>query len=205
MSALRRASRLMSEAEYLEFERSSEIKHEYLNGNVFDMTGASRAHNLISGNVFASLHRQLRGKSCEVYHSDMRLKVSATGLYTYPDISVVCGEAQFRDEQLDTLLNPTLIVEVLSPPTERYDRGKKFQHYRELDSLRELVLISQDSPIIERYVRQAEGKWLLRDAKGLDATLELTSIGCKLSLAEIYEQVSFTNEEDLSLDEDLPN
>lgn len=205
MSALRRASQLMSEAEYLEFERASQSKHEFLGGDVFDMTGASRAHNLISGNVFASLHRQLRGKSCEIYHADMRLKISATGLYTYPDISVVCSEAQFSDEYLDTLLNPTLIVEVLSPSTERYDRGKKFQQYRELPSLQEYVLIAQDSPRIERYLRQPEGLWQLADASGPDATLELTSIECKLSLAEVYEQVTFTSEEDLSPDEDSSN
>ena len=126
MSALRRASQLMSEAEYLEFERASEIKHEFLDGDVFDMTGASEAHNLITVNVITALKNQLRGRPCKLYASDMRVKVSTTGLYTYPDISVVCGEAQFGDEQLDTLLNPNLIIEVLSPSTESYDRGKSF-------------------------------------------------------------------------------
>ena len=196
MSALRRVSRSMTETEYLEFERASESKHEFLGGDVFDITSASRTHNLISGNVFASLHRQLRGKPCEIYYADMRVKVSATGLYTYPDISIVCGEAQFGDEHLDTLLNPTLLVEVLSPFTESYDRGRKFQHYRELPSLQEYVLIAQDNPRIERYLREADGKWQLADAAGLHATLELTSIGCKLSLADVYEQVAFTDEED---------
>ncbi len=185
----------MTEAEYLAFERASDIRHEYLDGHVYAMTGASRAHNLISTYTAASLINQLRGRPCEVYASDMRVRVSATGLYTYPDVTVVCGNPQFADSALDTLLNPVLVIEVLSPSTESYDRGKKFQHYRQLESLREYVLISQDSPRVERFLRQDDGTWLLTDAAGLDASLELASVACTLALAEVYEKVTFESEE----------
>ena len=186
----------MTEAEYLEFERASELKHEYFDGEIFAMTGASEAHNLICMSAAFLLYGQLRGRPCKVYQSDMRVKVEATRLYTYPDIVVMCGEAQFADGEFDTLLNPVVIIEVLSPSTERYDRGKKFQHYREIASLREYVLISQESPHIERYLRQDGGGWLLSDAKGLEAAIELSSIGCRLALAEVYEQVTFVEEDD---------
>ena len=185
----------MTEAEYLAFERASDIRHEYLDGHVYAMTGASRAHNLISTYTAASLINQLRGRPCEVYASDMRVRVSATGLYTYPDVTVVYGNPQFADSALDTLLNPVLVIEVLSPSTESYDRGKKFQHYRQLESLREYVLISQDSPRVERFLRQDDGTWLLTDAAGLDASLELASVACTLALAEVYEKVTFEAED----------
>lgn len=181
----------MTEAEYLAFERASETKHEYLNGQVYAMTGASRAHNLICSYTAASLINQLQGRPCEVYPGDMRIKVSRTGLYTYADVSVVCGEAQFEDAELDMLLNPIVIVEVLSPTTESYDRGKKFQHYRQLAALREYVLIAQDSPRIERFLRRDDESWVLQDAQGLDSHLELPSIGCTLTLADVYQKVTF--------------
>src|SRR5258708_7680372 len=120
---------------YLAFERESDLRHEYLNREIFALAGASLRHNLIAANTLASLHSQLRKRECTVYPSDMRLKVSRTGLYTYPDLSVVCGTPQLEDDHQDTLLNPTLIIEVLSPSTESYDRGKKFQHYRTVETL----------------------------------------------------------------------
>jgi len=182
---------VMTEAEYLAFERASELKHEFIQGEVFAMTGASEAHNLISVNLITTLKTQLRGRPCKIYPGDMRLKVEASGLYTYPDISVVCGEAQFVDEEFDTLTNPTLLIEVLSPSTEGYDRGKKFQEYRKLASLREYLLVSQDSARIERFLLQETDLWELTDAIGLDAVIELPSIDCTLALAEVYEQVTF--------------
>ncbi len=189
MSAVRQ--QIMSVEAYLAFERASEEKHEYLNGEIFLMSGASRNHNRVMGSVYASIYAQLRERPCEAFPSDMRVRIS-TGLYTYPDISVVCDPPQFDEsEYQDTLLNPTLIVEVLSPSTESYDRGRKFQHYRALESLREYVLIAQDSPHIERYLRQPSDEWLLADATGLDARIELSSIGCTLALADVYEKVSF--------------
>jgi Uma2 family endonuclease len=180
---------------YLAFERASDERHEYLDGQLYAFAGASARHNLIAGNTYASLHAQLRKRPCVVYPSDMRLKVSRTGLYTYPDISVVCGTPQFEDGERDTLLNPTLIVEFLSPSTESYDRGKKFQHCRTVESLQEYVLIAQDSRRIEHYVRQADGQWLFADTDQSDASLDLPSIGCTLLIADVYEKVEFDPEE----------
>ncbi len=176
---------------YLAFERTSEERHEYFAGEIFAMAGASRIHNLVVMNTSASLHAQLRQKSCTVYPSDMRLKISVTGLYTYPDISVVCGQPQLEDSHQDTLLNPMLLIEVLSPSSENYDRGKKFQHYRTLDSLQEYLLISQDSPRIEHYRRQEKDQWLLSETTRLEDSIALPSIGCQLLLADVYEKVTF--------------
>lgn len=186
----------MTEAEYLAFDRASEIKHEYYRGEIFAMTGGSPEHNMICISTSATLYNQVRGQPCKIYSSDQRVRVPRTRLYTYPDISIVCSEPHFVDEALDTLLNPTLLIEVLSPSTESYDRGKKFQHYRQIDSLREYVLIAQETPHIEHYLRQDDGNWLLRDAIGLESRIELPSIGCTLALADVYEQVTFEPEED---------
>jgi Uma2 family endonuclease len=180
--------------EYLAFERSDPQRHEYLSGKIYAMAGASANHNLIAGNVFASLHAQLRKHPCTAYPSDMRLKVSRSGLYTYPDISVLCGDPQFEDNRHDTLLNPTVIIEVLSPSTEMYDRGKKFQHYRSLASLQEYLLIAQDSCRVEHYRRQASDQWLLSDVSGADASISLVSIECTLLVADLYEKVVFEPE-----------
>ncbi len=195
MSALPDKRTVIPEDEYLALERASAVKHEWIDGEIVAMTGASAAHNLICASTAFVLYAQLRQRACRLYLSDMRVKIQATGLYTYPDLSVVCGDSQFSDEQCDTLLNPTLIIEVLSPTTERYDRGKKFQHYRKQASLREYVLIAQDRPHIERYLRQTDDSWQLIDAHGIDASLTLVSIGCTLQLAEVYEQVSFNQDE----------
>ncbi len=184
----------MTESEYLAFDRASEIKHEYYRGEIFAMSGGSPEHNMISASVGGLLYTQLRGRSCKLFSSDQRVRVSRTRLYTYPDITVVCGDPRFATDAQDTLINPTLLIEVLSPSTESYDRGKKFQHYRQLDSLREYVLIAQDQPHIERYLRQDDDTWLLSEATGLESRIELTSIGCVLALAEVYEQVTFEAE-----------
>jgi Uma2 family endonuclease len=186
--------RVWTPESYLAFERASETKHEYLAGEVFAMTGASENHNLVTANALASLHAQLRRTPCRIYPSDMRLNVPAVGLYTYPDVTVVCGEPQFdEDEVPDTLLNPTVLIEVLSPSTENYDRGKKFQYYRTLESLQEYLLISQESARIEHYVRQGE-QWLFGDAYRLEDVMKLPSIDCTLALADVYEKVTFEPE-----------
>jgi Uma2 family endonuclease len=187
--------RIWTEAEYLAFERSSEEKHEFLNGEIFAMAGAKENHNLIVGNAYASLHSQVRNRPCRVYLSDLRVKIPDTGLYTYPDITVVCDTPQFEDDERDTLLNPAVIIEVLSPSTEKYDRGKKFQHYRTLESLQEYMLISQDKMLIEHYIRQGE-KWLFAYAERDDAVIKLPSIDCILSLSDVYEKVMFEDDED---------
>ena len=175
--------------DYLALERSADFKSEYFNGEIFAMTGASESHNLVVINTIRELSTQLKKRPCKVYANDMRVKVDPTGLYTYPDVVVTCGKAQFDDTHLDTLLNPVLIVEVLSDSTEAYDRGRKFEHYRKLDSLVEYVLIAQNRPHIESYRRQADQQWLLREYSELDGTLRLLSIDCDLALAEIYEKV----------------
>jgi Uma2 family endonuclease len=180
--------------EYLALERQAQCKSEYYAGEIFAMAGASRWHNLIVANVIGELRAQLKGRPCTTYPSDMRVKVSPTGLYTYLDVIVVCGEALFEDNQQDTLLNPTLIVEVLSESTEAYDRGGKFAHYRKLTSLMEYVLITQTKPHIEHYVRQLDNRWLLAEADSLHDTVHLASIDCQLALAEVYDKVDIVGE-----------
>jgi Uma2 family endonuclease len=179
----------MTEAEYLEFERSSESKHEFINGEMFPMAGATWEHNRIFSAIFVALSAQLRGKQCRVNPSDQRIKVTATRLYLYADISVVCGEPKFADKEFDSLINPIVIVEILSKSSEAYDRGEKFQYYRQIATLQEYLLISQAKPSIEGYARQKNGKWELGEAVGLEATFELASIDCTLPLTEVYEDV----------------
>lgn len=176
--------------EYLARERESESKSEYLAGEIFAMSGASRRHNLITGNIFAALHAQLRKSGvCEVYAHDMRLRAPVADLYTYPDVVVACGEPRFEDAELDTLLDPTLIVEVLSKSTEGYDRGAKFEHYRTLPSLSEYLLVAQDRIHVERFLREAADRWVLTETDELASILELPSLGCTLSLADVYDRV----------------
>ena len=175
--------------DYLVWERQQETRHEYLEGQVFAMTGASRAHNMLCANILASLHGQLRGKPCEIYVNDMRVKVSETGMYTYPDLVAACGEPRFEDQAVDTLLNPVLIIEVLSDSTERYDRGAKFTHYRSVVSLKEYLLVSQHEPRVEHYVRQPGNHWLLTEYQEMQDRIDLNSLASYLSLAEIYERI----------------
>ena len=181
--------RRVSLESYLAAERQAEIKSEYLNGEVFAMSGASREHNLIAWNLSAALHSQLKGRGCEAYVGDMRVHIPATGLYTYPDLAVVCGEPRFEDGELDTLLNPAVLIEVLSPSTEGYDRGKKAANYRTLDSLREYLLVSQEEVRVELFTRQEDGHWLLSEASRLEDTVSLASIGCTLRLADVYDRL----------------
>jgi Uma2 family endonuclease len=185
--------RVYTPEQYLALERNSSIRHEYHNGSIFAMSGASRAHNLIALNLGGELRAQLRDRPCEAYVSDMRVLVARTGLYTYPNVVVVCGERQFQDGEVDTLLDPTLVIEVLSPATEAYDRGKKFAHYRRLESLREYVLVTQNQVRVERYTRQGD-EWLLSELSSLEDSLRLASIDCTISLREVYARVEFSGE-----------
>lgn len=180
--------------EYLEFERKSEIKHEYFNGEIFAMSGAKRRHNVIAWNIGGELRQKLKGNNCEAYPSDMRVFIPETGLYTYPDLVVVCDDPVFQDNVFDTLLNPVLLIEVLSETTESYDRGKKFQHYRSIESLQEYVLVSQDEARIEKYVKQGDGFWILSEAVGLDSEIKFDSIDCVIALSEVYDKVNFSDE-----------
>jgi Uma2 family endonuclease len=179
----------VSVQEYLALERRSETKNEYLNGEIFAMAGASRSHNLIAGNAFAAIHQQLRGRGCEVHTNDMRVLAPAADLLTYPDVLVVCGDPQLADEELDTLLNPTLIVEVLSPNTERYDRGRKLASYRTIPSFVEYLLLAQDQVSAERFVKQQNGGWLLTEVNRFEDVLDLPSIGCTLAMRDAYDRV----------------
>lgn len=179
----------LSEEEYLRLERESDVRHEYLAGEIFAMVGASIDHNRIVTSTSFALYAQLRRRPCDLFANDMRVRVSASGLYAYPDLTVVCGEPLFLNEDTNTLLNPAVIIEVLSPSTEGYDRGKKFQHYRALRSLKEYILITQDAYHIDHFVRQSEIGWLLTEHVGPEATLQLSSIDCTLALADVYEKV----------------
>jgi len=182
--------------EYLAFERQSEEKHEYYAGEIFAMSGASRQHNLIVTNTVTTLGTQLAQQPCEVYPSDMRIKVSAIK-YTYPDVSVVCGEPLFSDNEFDNLLNPTVIVEVLSDSTEDYDRGKKFKHYMGIASLQEYVLIAQDEVRIDHYTRQSDEDWHISVSNSLETVVTLPSIDCTLLLSDIYRKVTFETDDSL--------
>jgi Uma2 family endonuclease len=179
--------------EYLSIERKAEYKRDYFDGEIYAMTGASREHNLITGNVYGELRQQLKGKPCEAYASDMRVRVPAARLYTYPDVVVVCGEPKFEDAHVDTLLNPTLIVEVLSRSTETYDRGKRSVYYRMIDSLAEYLLVEQDEYRIEQYVKQADGRWLLSEETSLEGSIDLASVECRLALSEAYDRVDLSH------------
>ncbi len=185
------ARRLLSREEYLALERRGEGKHEYAAGELVAMVGASFRHNLIQTRVLASLYGQLRGRHCEVTPSDLRVAIGALGIYTYPDVTVVCGEPRFEDAEQDTLLNPTLIGEILSPSTESYDRGKKFQRYRLIPAFREYLLIAQDLPFVEHYLRQADNRWVFSTFERLGDVIALDSIGCTLALADVYAGIAF--------------
>ena len=176
--------------EYLTSERRGEIKHEYTSGLVVAMAGASRAHNLITGNVARRFGNQLEGKPCETYSSDMRVRTTPTE-YTYQDVVVVCGEPQFEDAEVDTLLNPTVIVEVLSKSTERRDRVEKFSDYRGMPTLKEYILVSQNKMHVEHYVRQPDNEWTVTDINQPDGKVTISSINGELHLSEVYDRVKF--------------
>jgi len=177
--------------QYLEIERQAEFKSVYYQGEMFAMAGAREVHVTIVGNLFAQLHQQVRARPCRAWVADLRVRVSPE-LYTYPDVVVVCGEPQFLNDTRDTLLNPNLIVEVLSPYTEAYDRGLKFEHYRSLPSVSQYLTVASDRVSAERFTRQPSGAWLLTAVSHLEDSLELESVGCRLALADVYEKVDLT-------------
>jgi Uma2 family endonuclease len=182
-------NRFLSPEEYLEIERKAEYKSEYYHGEMFAMSGVSRTHDRINVQLTFLIAQHLRGKRCEAFTANMRVLAASSGLYTYADLSVVCEEPQFADAQVDTLTDPALLVEILSPSTEDYDRGKKAKLYRAIPSLQELLFIAQDSYEVELYRRQPDGTWSLIEARGLESAIALTSIGYTLSLRELYERV----------------
>lgn len=181
---------LLTPEEYLALERRAELKSEYFAGEMFAMAGASRRHNLIAANIIRVLGNQLLERTYNVYPSDMRVKISKVGKYTYPDIVVACGEEQFEDDQKDTLLNPVVVIEILSESTEAYDRGKKFEHYQYLASLSEYLLITQDPYRVEQYVRQSDRTWTYLEFHNVEDTVRLRTIDCELALKDIYVKVA---------------
>ena len=171
---------------YLAMERESDERHDYLDGEIFAMTGASLRHNLITSHLLANLHAQLLGGDCSVVANDMRVRVPSMELFTYPDIVVFCGPPELDDDHHDTLSNPVVLIEVLSASTEAYDRTTRFDHYRTLTSLRDYVLVAQDRPHVERYSRQSTHLWEFWESAGIDDSLSLPSLQMALPLAEIY-------------------
>jgi Uma2 family endonuclease len=176
--------------EYLAIEREAEFKSEYIDGYIVAMAGASERHNLIVTNIVAELRGQLKPRDCRVYSSDMRIDFRERKLFAYPDVVVICGAPQLTDEWRDNLRNPVVIIEVLSPSTESYDRGLKFIKYRRIELLQEYLLVSQEEARIEHYVRQPNGDWLMSEFAGLDASVHLPSINCELKLAEVFDKVT---------------
>jgi Uma2 family endonuclease len=177
----------LTEEDYLAFERTSDVRHEYISGQIYEMAGATREHNLITGNVASELRAQLKGKPCETYSNDMRVRIPRTGLYTYPDVVVVCGTPQFLDDHNDTLLNPLLIVEVLSASTEAKDRGEKFRDYRSIESFSEYVLIAQTKRAADHFAKR-NGIWTILE---VEQAIRLVTIPCPLNFPEIYDRVEF--------------
>jgi Uma2 family endonuclease len=190
MSALPKPSHSWSEEEYLTFERASNTKHEYYDGAIYDMVGGTARHSQIAANAIISLSVALRGRGCRIYTSDLRVKMQRS--YTYPDVIVVCGEPRFTDASEDTLINPTLIVEVLSPSTEHFDRNEKFRRYQQVESVQTYLLIAQETARLEQYVRQPDQRWLYSLHEGLESVVALPTFDCNLPLAEVYENVVFT-------------
>ncbi len=185
------ASRL-SIGEYLALDRKSENKHEYFRGAAFAMGGASRAHNAITLNIGGELRQAFRSRECVAFVSDMRVRIDFDQSYVYPDVVATCLSPQFEDEELDTLINPQLIIEVLSDSTESYDRGKKFERYRTIESLTDYLLVTQDRVSVDYFHRDDDGLWKLRAYNSLSDVVQLDSVGCELSLADVYLKVEFS-------------
>lgn len=179
----------ISPEEYLAIERAAERKSEYWNGEMFALAGASERHGTIVANLVFSLVGALKGRPCKVYANDLRLQVAPTGLYTYPDVLVICGPVEFSDDVKDMVKNPKLIIEVLSTSTEDYDRGRKAAHYRTLPSLVEYLVVAQDRPHVEQFTRESEGRWVLTETNRIEAVLHLVSIDADLLLSEVYDKV----------------
>ncbi|MEI9813366.1 MAG: Uma2 family endonuclease [Acidobacteriota bacterium] len=183
--------RPLTEEEYLALDRAAETRSEFYQGVVYAMPGGSLAHALINSSLTREIGMAFKGSPCWVVTQMLRVRIAPGGLYAYPDLAIVCGEGRYCGEQKDTLLNPTVLIEVLSPSTEAYDRGFKSEQYRKIETLKEYALVSQTKPHIEIYSRQPDGRWLLSEESGLDASFRLESVGCLIPLAEIYDRVSF--------------
>jgi Uma2 family endonuclease len=179
--------------QYAVMEENAPYKSEFIAGRIYAMSGGTPSHSLIAGNIILELGNKLKGGSCKVYTSDLRVGIMPLDIETYPDVTIVCGEPHVNPFDKNSIINPTVIFEVLSPSTERYDRGEKWEHYQRLDSLQEYVLVSQHKPKVEHYVRQDNGSWVFTSTDGLDAAV--TVHGASLSLAEVYDKITFPETE----------
>ncbi|MGP0070402.1 MAG: Uma2 family endonuclease [Bryobacteraceae bacterium] len=183
----------VSAEEYLALDRAAEFRSEFLDGEIVAMSGGSLRHSGLQIDLAVTVQTALQGTSCQVFSADLRVRVSSR-MYTYPDLTVVCGKPMLADERQDILLNPTVIFEVLSPSTEYYDRGVKLRHYRSIDSLQDYILVSQDQIRIEQYTRRDANTWTFRDYQGPSETLLIESVGVSPPLARIYERIEFPAE-----------
>jgi Uma2 family endonuclease len=182
--------KLISELEYLEMEIASAEKHEYYQGEIFAMAGATVEHNRIATNVTGEIYSKLKGKNCNVFNSDLRVHIQANSLYTYPDITVVCGEVEKLPNTLDTIINPTLIIEVLSASTKDYDRGTKFMLYRDIPSLKEYLVIDSTGKVhLEKWYKKEDGLWILNEYKSTEDTVPIESLSIELAMADVYRGV----------------
>jgi Uma2 family endonuclease len=183
----------VTEEEYLAIDRAAEVRSEFFDGEMFAMSGGSMRHASLQANLHGELYVALRGKDCRAFTSDFRVRVSPGRMYAYPDITVVCGRPLLADEHQDILVNPTVILEVLSPSTEHYDRGVKFQRYRAIESLKDYILVNQDEIRIEQYTRRDAHTWTLHDYQRPEEELRIDSIGVSLALARIYDRIELPN------------
>lgn len=180
-----------SPVEYLALERVANEKHELLQGKVSAMAGASFAHNEIASNVFGNIKNFLRGKSCRIYPSDLRVHIKSKETFTYPDATIICGKPEMLDDHFDTVTNPSVIIEVMSPSTESKDRGEKFFYYMQIESLREYLLIGSTRMFVQTAKRQADGSWKFEEITDANAYMPINAIEHKISLKEIYDNVEF--------------
>jgi Uma2 family endonuclease len=180
----------LSPEEYLAIERQAEYKSEYVDGAIYTIAGGSECHNLIAGNIITELNIQLRKAPCRMYPSDLKVRVPESRNFFYPDVSVVCDETEFADDERDVILNPVLVVEVLSESTAAFDRGKKFQSYQQIESLQEYLLVAQDEYVVEHYLRQENGHWLYTKVTGLEEAILLPTLKCQLPLRDIYSKMA---------------
>ena len=194
MSAVQPPTQTMTEEEYLEFADAQDMRYEYANGEVYAITGATLRHNLIMSNTNSSLVTQLEDKNCIVVSNETRVKVESNVSYRYPDIAVICGKVQYAENRKDTIFNPIVLIEVLSPSTEIIDRNQKLDEYTQIADLQEYVLVSQDQMKIERFLRQDGADWLYTKVTGTDGILSLPSIDCTLSLSDVYRKLDLLEE-----------
>ncbi|HAT75971.1 MAG TPA: Uma2 family endonuclease [Flavobacterium sp.] len=179
----------ISEKDYLDAERLALDKHEYYQGEIFAMSGASIAHNKIAMNSSVDIAAKLKGKKGQSFGSDLRIHIPRNTLYTYPDISIICGEIETTDDKFDTITNPSVIIEILSPLTRNYDKGEKFTLYREIDSLQEYILIDSERISVEKFIRNSDKSWQLTEYKNLEQSFSIATVGIEMKLFDIYEGV----------------